>query len=421
MQEILAFFASIAITVYSFWVFHRYFYFQRVPLLLNLPINFCCSSVFFLSAVLTLGVGELIGLVLLIPLMAAVLAMHHHLRKDGRKQLPATRIRSPQRVTHQAEALVEITKSPPVASPQDLGTQNIKPVTISAPNAPEIISDELIDIKFDYIDQNGHCTRRRVNVEAIDRQHVEGYCHTRKATRTFTRARIRGKITITATGKLTNVRSWAAQVMKHPDIRAWVHNRPVKTFARPSSKHKRETTETQKTLNENLSFLYQNSEGEQSQRELTDWQETGHYISGFCLTENAIRTFRKDRVIQYLNNCNQHLQDPHPTNPPPPARPRNPNATLRANAGCPQIAFTGFKSARRAELEQAAIDSGFDMRKTVTNKLTYLCCGTTAGPSKISKAMAQGTYIIDEAEFLALVETGELPDCFFGDIQETTQ
>lgn len=74
-----------------------------------------------------------------------------------------------------------------------------------------------------------------------------------------------------------------------------------------------------------------------------------------------------------------------------------------------EICFTGFGSIKKRELialtKAAKIDQ-FIVRTEVTKNLDFLCCGKNAGPVKISEAQAQGCYILDEAAFMNLLETG---------------
>ncbi|WP_338616482.1 hypothetical protein [Pigmentiphaga sp. CHJ604] len=150
-----------------------------------------------------------------------------------------------------------------------------------------------------------------------------------------------------------------------------------------------------------IEFIYKNAEGVESTRVYERWEEVGYYLK--CYEESgAVRTFRKDRVVQYLNGIEAQLVEP---SPPPPPRPQSD----RAREDRPQIVFTGFAQAIRDQLEHLADAGGLDVRKSVTQGLMFLCGGPNAGPKKLEKAMAQRVYILDEAQFQALLETGELP------------
>ena len=152
-----------------------------------------------------------------------------------------------------------------------------------------------------------------------------------------------------------------------------------------------------------LRFVYCNAAGEYSRRELTRWSEVGHYIRGYSEGNSAIRTFRKDRITEYFDGADEHLDIPFGSPPPRPVKDQAPD--LR-----PQILFTGFGSVLRAELEAQSDAAGLRVCKTVTKALCYLCIGPNAGPVKVEKSRAQHVYIVDEQQLRLLLETGELPD-----------
>ncbi|MBI2381488.1 MAG: hypothetical protein HYV16_12115 [Gammaproteobacteria bacterium] len=152
-----------------------------------------------------------------------------------------------------------------------------------------------------------------------------------------------------------------------------------------------------------VSFLYRDSKGEEKQHSVIRWSEVGHYLKGWCVCCNGVRTFRKDRVVEYLDGSDAQLIDPRPS--------AQPLISDTQREGRPaQIVFTGFPSVQRSVLEQRATDAGMDVRKSVTQGLDFLCGGPNAGPTKLEKARAQRVYIMTQAQFLALLETGELPD-----------
>ncbi len=154
---------------------------------------------------------------------------------------------------------------------------------------------------------------------------------------------------------------------------------------------------------QNLRFAYVNAQGEVSQRELSQWQESGHYIRGHCISGNAVKTFRKDRVQQYLDGCDSLLVDPYAPPPPKPA----PEAPQESR---PQILFTGFAKAERATFEAQAAAAGLTVVSTITKNLTFLACGGNAGPAKVRKARQQGVFIVPGPSLQALIAFGELCD-----------
>lgn len=158
-------------------------------------------------------------------------------------------------------------------------------------------------------------------------------------------------------------------------------------------------------MTEELRFAYVNSNGELSKRALKDWSEEGHYLKGYDLTVSGVRTFRKDRIVEYFDGAEAFLASPVGVSPPRLAKgPRQPRDER------PQILFTGFAAAQRAHLERLSDEAGLSVVKSVTVGLVFLCAGPNAGPKKVEQARRQLVYIVREPELMALLETGELPD-----------
>lgn len=149
-----------------------------------------------------------------------------------------------------------------------------------------------------------------------------------------------------------------------------------------------------------IRFSYRDAKGEVSQRELAQWAEYSDRIQGWCPEDGFPRTFRKDRILEFLHGVDLLLHDAAPPAPAP-----SPRSAAQAN----QILFTGFAAAVRTELEQHAAQAGLQVMKTAGKALTFLCYGANAGPAKLAKAHEAGAYIIDSEQFLHLVKTGELP------------
>jgi len=152
----------------------------------------------------------------------------------------------------------------------------------------------------------------------------------------------------------------------------------------------------------NLRFTYVDAKGHKDAWEVEKWKESGNYIKGMCVFDDKYRTFRKDRVVDYLDDAEPLLRYPRPA-PPPPVSEK------------PDILFTGFAKARRAELEQEAASHGLNVRTKVTKKLIYLCCGSNAGPTKVEGARDRGAFILSEESFKHMLETGEIQDEEHGD------
>lgn len=156
-----------------------------------------------------------------------------------------------------------------------------------------------------------------------------------------------------------------------------------------------------------LRFLYSGTSGETKLREVSAWAEEGHYIVGNDASAGgAPRTFRKDRIAEYLSGCEALLATPFAGPPPKLSR-----AAPEENR--PQILFTGFPAALRAGLEAQCAAAGLKVVKTVTQQLVFLCAGPNAGPSKVGKARVQGAFIVTDSDLPELLESGVLPDRIF--------
>lgn len=155
--------------------------------------------------------------------------------------------------------------------------------------------------------------------------------------------------------------------------------------------------------NQVLQFEYCNSRGENSVRHLIAWVEVGHYIKGKGLGDTHPLTYRKDRVVRYIDASEGLLVVPHVK---PPRRPSE--SSVKEDR--PQILFTGFLAGQKKTLQAKATTAGLNVVTTVTQGLNYICGGPNAGPKKMELARTQNCWVLDERQFLAFVETGELPD-----------
>lgn len=168
-----------------------------------------------------------------------------------------------------------------------------------------------------------------------------------------------------------------------------------------------------------LTFNYRDAKGQVSQRTLVQWAESSTHIQGRMEEDSFPKTYRKDRVIDYLEGYELLLNDAAPPAPRPlpkaspldvaaAAATTSPNPKPTAN-GQNQIIFTGFNSSLREDLEKKAVEFGLRVMKTAGKTLTFLCYGDNAGPAKVEKALAAGAFIIDSEQFLNMIRTGELP------------
>lgn len=150
-----------------------------------------------------------------------------------------------------------------------------------------------------------------------------------------------------------------------------------------------------------LRFTYQTAEGTVAEWNLTRWSENTRYLQGRTESDSIPRTFRKDRVIEYLEGMEHLLGDAAPAAPEP-----APKAPVDQR---PQILFTGFRQPDRTRLELLADEKGLRVVKTATEQLAILCGGYNAGPTKLDSARERGAFIVSEEQLLRLFETGEIP------------
>lgn len=158
-------------------------------------------------------------------------------------------------------------------------------------------------------------------------------------------------------------------------------------------------------------FIYKDSRGNITHRIIANISESSEYIQGICTKQNELRTFRKDRVLEYIidslsakSRLIYHIDN----NPKPrviTSKPRKHNISCKS-----EICFTGFNKEDKEILVGIAESRGIFVRSSVTKTLNYLCCGYNAGPSKIEKSRHQGVVILTESQFKLMLETGEIPD-----------
>jgi DNA ligase (NAD+) len=75
----------------------------------------------------------------------------------------------------------------------------------------------------------------------------------------------------------------------------------------------------------------------------------------------------------------------------------------------PSICFTGFSQTDKSELSSLATGARLRAVGAVNDSLSFLCVGDNAGPVKLAKAKKYGITIMNRAEYLNFLETGEIP------------
>lgn len=156
-------------------------------------------------------------------------------------------------------------------------------------------------------------------------------------------------------------------------------------------------------------FIYQDAKRNITIQSISKISENEVYLQGFCTIANGFRTYRKDRILEIIENekiSEERLEYYRSINPPP----LSPSQSSRKPSHLLDICFTGFKSDDKKRLKELSENAGFVIRSTVSKNLNFLCCGYNAGPKKIEKAREQGAVAITEEQLIKLIETGEIPD-----------
>ena len=167
-------------------------------------------------------------------------------------------------------------------------------------------------------------------------------------------------------------------------------------------------------MSENTKFIYCDARGVISFRDIENVSKSEEYIQGYCANDKGFRTFRKDRVLEYVyesSNVDERLKYHIANHSPPREETPKRSYTKRLNtSNAREICFTGFKKEDKTRLAERAKSEGMFVRDSVTKQLVYLCCGYNAGPKKIEKSRHQGVIILSESQFLEMLETGVIPE-----------
>lgn len=171
-----------------------------------------------------------------------------------------------------------------------------------------------------------------------------------------------------------------------------------------------ENSEKKRKSSKIIEFTYTNAQGETSEREVKVDYVDDTYIEGYCYSAQGTRTFRLDRIdgmIWQNNECffvdewlgKQGIRKKQSSRIKP----------TKQKSHKLEICFTGFKRDEKLKLELLAEKNGFKVRTAVSKNLDFLVCGVNAGPSKIAQALERGIPYFSEDEFIAMLETGEIP------------
>jgi NAD-dependent DNA ligase len=158
-------------------------------------------------------------------------------------------------------------------------------------------------------------------------------------------------------------------------------------------------------------FIYRDAEGHVTVRTVTDAVESGSYLQGYCSESGGYRTFRRDRILEFLSpesDIQARLENQKFLSPVPVQREKR--IIVRNDNDALEVCFTGFEDCEKSRFIEIAKENGLFVRTSVSVGLNILCCGSTPGPAKIKKARTQGALILSSQQFLKLIETGEIPE-----------
>lgn len=179
-------------------------------------------------------------------------------------------------------------------------------------------------------------------------------------------------------------------------------NKVYPTWQEVAAEHRAQKSKKTTEKSDVLSFVYEDADGNVSTRNIVNWQEDDVYFEGFCLDRNEVRTFKKERVLSYLDDSERFLKKTNPVV----AEFKKSNKRVNSS----EILFTGFGKVERAKLEELARHGGLTVCQSATVGLDYICTGKNAGPAKLAQALANGAIELSVDEFYQLVKTGEIPN-----------
>lgn len=170
-----------------------------------------------------------------------------------------------------------------------------------------------------------------------------------------------------------------------------------------------------------IHFVYISADKKVSAYEVSDPSYTERYVQGFSSSASGYRTFRKDRFIKSFDSFDEAKKYAELIAPTLDASlyilPEKRHDSVRKYDapifdGDLEVCFTGFKKADKERLIERAKLAAMVVRSEVTVNLHLLCYGYNAGPKKMELARMKGTIVLNEDEFLSLIETGEIPDIY---------
>ncbi|WP_458118733.1 hypothetical protein OF381_10355 [Mannheimia haemolytica] len=175
-------------------------------------------------------------------------------------------------------------------------------------------------------------------------------------------------------------------------------------------------------MNDSIHLVYMSANKEIHIYSFSHFRKDEYYLTGFCLQKNRLITLRLDRVISEFNSlelAENYLKNILPDvvnhfkilidNQSPII---NSKRTYSSdNSIC--ICFTGFKSERKQELIELANKNNLRVVQSVSSAVDFLIfdkSSKTVGPKKLETAAKFGVKIINDDDFLYMLDTGYIPD-----------
>jgi hypothetical protein len=169
-----------------------------------------------------------------------------------------------------------------------------------------------------------------------------------------------------------------------------------------------------------IHFVYIDSKNKVTEQKSTLLSHKDHKFFAKCLTHGHLKCFLYESVLFDLTNYKDnlsalllHYQGFYTEYVPVRRGPRDPS-TLNI-ASKPEIQFTGFYSVlkmnqikTKQELMDIAESKGFFIKKSkkIGLNVSILVCGHNAGPKKMIEASSRGSILLNEKQFLHMIENG---------------
>lgn len=141
------------------------------------------------------------------------------------------------------------------------------------------------------------------------------------------------------------------------------------------------------------------------------------YFKGYCIQKNRVITLRADRIIKQFDDLT--LAENYAQNVPQDVfylfdtllnQQSKEKVTPIYKIG---LCFTGFKKAKKEEFLSLATEHDLRVVENISSAVDFLIFdkdSKTVGPAKLAKAEKLGIKIINDEEFLYMLETGVVPD-----------